>query len=159
MISRFKFQRDLVAGRVLAEWFAEHLHMAYDSHSENVWPTALIPVPLHWWRYWRRGFNQSLLIAQDVQRVLALKSVQLEVLTGGLRRIRHTPSQPGLDAVERRRNLRNAFKASQIKLPTHVALVDDVMTTGSTVTECAKVLLDSGCERVDVWVLARAIKP
>ena len=77
-----------------------------------------------------------------------------------LQRTRATSAQSELDAVERRRNLRGAFAvAADADLPAHVAIVDDVMTTGTTLRECAKTLLRVGVARVDVWALARAPKP
>lgn len=160
MISRFKFQRDLVAGRILTECVIDRLSGGIDKKASNTrYPDALIPVPLHRWRYWQRGFNQAQLIARDLQRGLHQRSVVIDLLPNALQRIRHTPPQSGLETVERRRNLRNAFQVNPAtRLPAHVALIDDVMTTGSTVMECARVLKKAGCERIDVWVLARALK-
>lgn len=113
-------------------------------------PLALVPVPLHRWRLARRGYNQACEIARVIGR-----QWQLPVLAGGLRRIRPTAAQAGLDAPRRRRNLRGAFRAAR-RLPAHVALVDDVMTTGTTLSECTRTLLRAGVQRVDVWVAARA---
>jgi hypothetical protein len=77
-----------------------------------------------------------------------------------LHRLRHTDAQTGLDAVERRRNLRAAFALREdAVLPAHVAILDDVFTTGTTLSECARVLKRAGVERVDVWALARAPMP
>ena len=74
-------------------------------------------------------------------------------------RARNTAAQSYLDATQRRHNLKNAFVASQHVMPGHVALIDDVMTTGATVHECAKVLLKAGVKRVDIWVIARVATP
>ena len=72
-------------------------------------------------------------------------------------RLRHTSAQTGLDAKARRRNLHAAFAvADPARLPAHVAVIDDVMTTGTTLRECARVLRQAGVARVDVWALARA---
>ncbi|GLQ98658.1 hypothetical protein GCM10007863_30780 [Dyella mobilis] len=74
-----------------------------------------------------------------------------------LQRLRHTDAQTGLDAVQRRRNVRNAFAVREgVALPDHVAVLDDVFTTGTTLAECARVLKKAGASRVDVWALARA---
>jgi len=70
-------------------------------------------------------------------------------------RSRNTAAQSYLDAGQRRNNLRNAFIADRRNLPGHIALLDDVMTTGTTVSECARVLLKAGVKRVDIWVIAR----
>jgi len=77
-----------------------------------------------------------------------------------LQRLRHTEAQTELDAIGRRRNVRGAFALhAGIELPAHVALLDDVMTTGATLAECARVLRRAGVQRVDVWALARAPSP
>jgi predicted amidophosphoribosyltransferase len=81
-------------------------------------------------------------------------------LCDALLRTRDTRAQTGLDALQRRRNLRGAFGVNDAAtLPAHVAVFDDVMTTGSTLRECARVLRRAGVARVDVWALARAPAP
>jgi len=147
LITRFKFQQDLAAGRVLSELWLE----AYDK-AQPARPELLIPVPLHNNRLRERGYNQSL----ELVRAFA-KRLHIDLELSSLRRIRATSSQSSLNAKERRRNVRGAFAIVQnTNLPAHVALVDDVMTTGATVREAARVLRNAGVERVDVWVLARA---
>jgi len=77
-----------------------------------------------------------------------------------LQRTRSTEAQTELDGVSRRRNVRGAFALrAGIALPEHVAVLDDVMTTGATLAECARVLTRAGVQRVDVWALARAPSP
>jgi len=118
-------------------------------------PDMLVPVPLHRWRMFKRGFNQASEMAVYAGRVF-----QAQVLTGALRRRRNTPAQSGLSRRQRRKNLNGAFDwRGGVKPGRHVALVDDVMTTGSTLTECARVLKRAGAKRVDVWVAARAVPP
>ncbi len=115
-------------------------------------PAALLCVPLHESRLRERGYNQALELAKPLARAL-----HLPLHPHALRRIRSTQAQSGLDARARRRNLRGAFEIDPAQtLPTHVALLDDVMTTGSTLRECARVLRKAGVQRVDVWALARA---
>ncbi|NEP61672.1 MAG: ComF family protein [Symploca sp. SIO2G7] len=146
LIQRFKFHGDLAAGRLLSTRLAEELQ-----HSIREWPECMLPVPLHWLRQWRRGFNQAELIARDVAHALALEYQNV------LKRTRATQSQSELPARQRAGNVRGAFSLRSVdQLPSHVALVDDVMTTGTTLNECARVLKNSGVERVDVWVVARA---
>lgn len=144
--TRFKFAADLAAGQLLATLWAGR-------PPPPELPQALIPVPLHRARLRRRGFNQAL----ELARVLARRH-RLALCRDGLRRKRATPAQTGLDAAQRRRNLRDAFVrgSRRIRLPAHVALVDDVMTTGATLDACCRVLRASGVPRIDVWVLARA---
>lgn len=145
--ARFKFHADLAAGRVLSALMIERA--AVDAPAR---PELLIPVPLHAARLRERGYNQALELAQPLARAFALP-LRADLLV----RTRATPPQTGLDAKTRRRNLRGAFSvADGARLPGHVALVDDVMTTGATLRECARVLRAAGVARVDVWALARA---
>jgi ComF family protein len=129
--------------RLLAEEGAMHVAL-------GEWD-ALVPVPLHWARRWRRGFNQAEVLARAVAR-----QHRLPVLRGSLRRLRATPPQQG-DIEARRRNVRDAFA---VTAGTDVAglrllLVDDVFTTGATVDACARVLLRAGAADVGVLTLAR----
>jgi ComF family protein len=145
--TRFKFGHDLAAGRVLAELMTERARTDAPAH-----PALLIPVPLHRDRLRERGYNQALELARPLARALGI-ALARDVLA----RSNATPPQTGLDAHARRRNLRGAFAiAPDAQLPAHVALVDDVMTTGATLGEAARVLVRAGVARVDVWALARA---
>jgi ComF family protein len=113
-------------------------------------PQLVIPVPLHRQRLRERGFNQALEIARAPARRLGLELGHRYAW-----RQRATSPQSGLDAAERRRNLRGAF---QVRLPpgvTHLAVVDDVVTTGYTVSELTRTLKQAGAHRVDVWAVAR----
>ncbi|MDZ7267155.1 MAG: hypothetical protein ONB54_07495 [candidate division KSB1 bacterium] len=114
--------------------------------------TALVPVPLHPRRQRERGFNQSLLIAQALGR-----SWGLPVLSGALQRIRFTTPQVGLSAEQRAHNLAGAFAPGRPVPPSvrRVFVVDDVLTTGATVKECAAALHLAGIEQVFAIVLAR----
>jgi ComF family protein len=145
--ARFKFRRDLAAGRVMAELMLERASVDAPSL-----PALLIPVPLHRTRLRERGYNQALELARPLARALGVP-LRHDLLM----RPEATPPQTGLDAKARRRNLRGAFAvAAGADLPAHVVLFDDVMTTGATLREAAKVLLQAGAQRVDVWALARA---
>ena len=146
LIQRFKFSGDLAAGRLLAELYAEHL----ESQLTGPRPELMIPVPLHWRRQWRRGFNQAELIARDLSGTLKIP------WQSALQRTRHTPTQSELPARSRTGNVARAFRCRVNQVPKHVALIDDVMTTGATLNECARVLKRHGSQRVDIWVLARA---
>jgi len=114
----------------------------------------VVPVPLHVARLRQRGFNQSLLLAREVAAALSLP-----VDYKALRRVRETASQTGLKAADRRINVKGAFAVARPeKLKgKYVLLVDDVMTTGSTVRECAAVLNSAGAA-VSVLTLARAVR-
>jgi ComF family protein len=146
--ARFKFHRDLAAGRLLAELMVEAARQQLDDRL----PDCLLCVPLHRKRLRERGYNQALELAKPLASAL-----QIPLDASALIRVRSTSAQTGLDARARRRNLHAAFALeADADLPAHVAIVDDVMTTGTTLRECARVLLRSGVERVDVWALARA---
>jgi ComF family protein len=114
----------------------------------------MMPVPLHPKKLRKRGFNQSLLLAREVQSRLA---VELDFLS--FKRIRNTPSQTGLKRNERRKNVRGAFHIDAQR-PINgraILLVDDVATTTSTLNECARVLKKAGSDKVFCLVLARTL--
>ncbi len=146
--SRFKFGRDLAAGRSLAAlWLRESRPVPV--------PALLLPVPLHRRRLRQRGHNQALELARPLARAL-----RVPLRHDLLLRQRATMAQSELDAASRRRNVRGAFAlCREAAIPAHVAIVDDVMTTGSTLAECVRVLRRAGAGRIDVWVLARAPAP
>lgn len=140
-----KFHGRLNHARLLGQLLAD----AVQDHAPSV-PQVLIPVPLHPARLASRGYNQSLEMARVVARAL-----DLPVDFRCCRRVLHTPPQTGLDEPARRRNIRGAF-AAQIPLPwRRVVILDDVVTTGSTVSELALVLRRAGAESVEVWAVAR----
>lgn len=116
---------------------------------------VVVPVPLHWWRRWRRGFNQAELIAEPLAAALGLPCHP------ALRRRRATPPQAGLPRAARLANLRDAFR---VPAPGEIAgrrllLVDDVATTGTTLEAAARALLDAGGSRVEAVVAARTPEP
>lgn len=115
-------------------------------------PDLLVPVPLHLSRLRDRGYNQSLEIAREVGRQLSIP-----VSHETAERIRATPTQTGLGAAERRRNVRGVFSAGRSVARRSVAIVDDVVTSGSTAGELAKTLLDAGARAASVWAVARTL--
>jgi ComF family protein len=143
LVQKFKYSEGLAVVRALAPWLAERVRAAGSR------PDALLPIPLHRTRLRQRGYNQALVLARELARLLGLP-----VLCDGLERIRATATQAGLEADERRRNVRGAFVARP-HLPAHIALIDDVMTTGSTLDAAAQALKLAGVSRVEAWVLAR----
>ncbi|WP_420496981.1 double zinc ribbon domain-containing protein [Spongiibacter nanhainus] len=147
LITGLKHHGRLPYSRVLSQLWLQQL----EDRALASAPDLILPVPLHWRRQLFRGFNQSRFIAEDLARALDIP------LIDPLRRRRATPPQQGLSAAQRRRNLRRAFiaKADAELSARHIALVDDVVTTGSTANTLAKLLLDCGARRVDVWCLAR----
>jgi ComF family protein len=114
-------------------------------------PQALLPVPLHAQRQRERGYNQAEMIARPVARALGIP-----LRNDALQRTRATSAQSGHDLRARQMNLAGAF-AVTAALPAHVAIVDDVMTSGSTLRAVAGTLAEAGVTRVDAWVVARTL--
>ncbi|MCS7287000.1 MAG: ComF family protein [Anaerolineae bacterium] len=113
---------------------------------------GIIPVPLHPSRYRERGFNQSALLAEGLSKHLGIP-----VLDGALERIRYTRPQVGLNAQERKENVKGAFRANPFKVAgKNLIVVDDVCTTGATLEECGVALKEAGAKRVWGITLARA---
>jgi ComF family protein len=138
-----------LAELVAAEW-ARHSRQRLQALGVQ----CVVPVPLHWWRRWQRGYNQSAVLAHGLARGLGLP-----LYTRGLRRIRATPQQTKQpSASARRENVRGAFVArtSLGCAGQTVLLVDDVMTTGSTAHEASRALRQAGARCVVVATLARA---
>ncbi len=146
-----------VLGRMLAEVIQT---LAADFGKQ---PPLLVVVPLHAGKQRQRGFNQAELIARAASRILRTAGRGLDFAPCTLARTRATQSQTGLTRHQRRANLRGAFVvnsgASGAIPGRDVLLVDDVMTTGATAGECARVLRRAGAGRVLVATVARALKP
>ncbi len=147
LITTYKFNQRLVHARL----FADLLHTTI-RRDHRVLPEVIVPVPLHPTRQRERGFNQSL----EIARLLG-KQFQLTVDSHCIQRIRATQPQSDLDAHDRSHNVRGAF-AIKNELPyQHIALVDDVLTTGNTVNEIARLLKKgSNIKTVEVWCIAHA---
>ena len=145
MIQGLKYRRDLAYGRVLGSLLARHLAC------RRTRPQLVIPVPLAPLRYRDRGFNQARELARPVCRLLDLRLRSDLVI-----RHRETREQAALDRNERLKNTQRAFSLVAPVNARHVAIVDDVVTTGSTVNEIAKVLRAAGAEWIEVWAVARA---
>ena len=145
---RLKYGRKVALARTMSRYMAPLM---------GEYPEALlVTVPLHRSRLWRRGFNQSAIVA----KVLA-KQAGLEVRIDALKRIRPTPPLKGLNMRQRRRTVAGAFRANpavELRGRT-VVLIDDVLTTGSTANACARVLKKAGAGRVELISWARVIRP
>lgn len=148
LLLSFKFRGDLGLAGLLQELMCQ----AYARSLSASPPQGLVPVPLHPARLRQRGYNQSL----EMVRLLA-RQLKAPLIPEALRRTRHTQPQQGLSRKEREANLKGAFAADRTWVEAkHLLLVDDVYTTGSTVSRCAGTLRRFGADRVDVLVLARA---
>lgn len=145
LIPRLKYSGQILLAPLLARLLADHLE-------GDDPPEAIIPVPLHWWRQSWRGFNQ----AEEIGTALGeLTGIPCD--TRLLRRIRATPQQTRLSAGQRRRNLRGAFQIAPHHYR-HVALLDDVVTTGATAGQLTRLLHESGITEVEVWAICRTLR-
>ena len=145
LLPRLKFHEDLCAGRL-----ASSLMLRVLQHADR--PEAIVAIPLHRKRLRKRGYNQALELAKPLAQALDLP------LRGDLlHRREHTTAQSSLDKETRALNMQNVFVGLRGKrdVPRHVALVDDVMTTGATLEAAAIALKAIGVQRVDAWVCAR----
>lgn len=149
-IHRFKFHNDYWLDQALARLLLlEILHQRRERYFSM--PDVIMPVPLFWQRQWQRGYNQAELLASFLAKWL-----QIPLDIQSLQRVRSTPPQRELSAKERQRNLRSAFRYTPIKPYKRVAIVDDVVTTGSTLNMICAELKKQGVVEVLVWALARA---
>jgi len=145
LINRCKFngayKNSRVLGLLLADYLATNAEL----------PELIIPVPLHPKRYRQRGFNQTLEIAKIIAQKLSIP-----IDNNCCLHLKNTPHQISLTAKQRHKNIKNAFQVVTKPKARHIAILDDVMTTGATANELAKTLKLSGVSQVDVWVCARA---
>jgi ComF family protein len=146
LVQRLKFAGDLAVGR----WLGQQLALAVQGEHADV----LVVPPLARSRLRSRGFNQALELARVVG---AARNIFVDPWAVG--RIRDTTPQPGLGRRERSANLRGAFRAANTCRGAHVAIVDDVMTTGATAEAMAHALKHAGAASVSAWIVARTPEP
>jgi ComF family protein len=143
LLHSLKYQTNLALTPVLADLLTARI-------DAGALPDFIVPMPLHSARLRERGFNQALEIARRVS-----KRLDVPLLSAICRRVKDTRSQTGLPWREREKNIRNAFACEGNLSGKRIAIVDDVMTTGSTLNELAKVLRKSGAVHISGWVIAR----
>ncbi|MES1195690.1 MAG: ComF family protein [Steroidobacter sp.] len=146
-IRAFKYGHSLTHARILGTLLADYVNAQH----RDEWPQCIVPVPLSSQRFHRRGFNQAI----ELGRVIS-DSLNIPLHANLLERVRHTVEQAGLSRRERKKNLRNAFAIVGNDMPDHVAILDDVVTTGSTMNEIARTLKRAGVRHIEVWAVARA---
>ncbi|MCV6611314.1 MAG: ComF family protein [Amphritea sp.] len=149
LIQAIKFNHQSQHLNLLAELLIEELlkHLA-----ENTRPDIILPVPMDRFRLLHRQFNHSALLVKRIASVLSI-SYRFDLLI----KPGKTEQQSGLNRQQRQRNLRNKFCCTE-KPPAHVAIIDDVVTTGATAIEIARTLKQAGAQRVDIWSVARTGK-
>ena len=147
LIRELKFHGALAPGRILGLLLAQRRRA-----SAQPLPDVVIPLPLHRDRLISRGYNQAGVIA-----AVAARQLQRPLRPRQLQRVRNTAPQSGLAAAARHHNLQGAFSARPLAAPLAVALVDDVLTTGSTAAAASLALKAAGATRVEIWVAARAL--
>ncbi len=152
-LKAMKFHRQWAWGPWLGQRLAEAVPMTDSSdgdESENT-PVWVTPVPMPWRRRWRRGYNQSKLIAEALAEQRGWRCVEL------LHRTRHTPPQTAVAPSQRAQNVSRSIAAHPVNLEgQRIVLVDDILTTGSTLRNCARALRSRGARQIDIAVAAVA---
>ena len=149
IVLRLKYGRKVAFARTMARYMAP---LSANRADEAI----LVPVPLHRWRLWGRGFNQSGLVARELA-----KAWNIPVALHSIRRVKRTPPLKGLNHNQRQREVAGAFQAvaSDLVKDRTVILVDDVLTSGSTAEACARALRKAGARRVELICWARVVRP
>jgi ComF family protein len=148
LILSLKFSRSLVNAHVLGGLLAEMIKTTW--YKDKPFPSIIIPVPLHPKRLKERGFNQALELARPISRLL---KIPIDALS--CKRIKHTAAQATLSSIERQKNVKNSFKILKQFTTQHIAVLDDVITTGHTIREFCDALKRHGAKTIDVWCCAR----
>ncbi len=150
LIHQFKYQQKIFLARNFAQLFLQQNNIS----AQNQHPDLLLPVPLYQSKIKQRGYNQ----ANEIARFLS-QQLNIELNYQLIKRVIDTKSQRHLKSDARRKNVENAFTLTSdntLIKNKHLVIIDDVMTTGSTVNAIAKLLKTAGATRVDVWTIARA---
>lgn len=148
LILDLKFQHTLAHARLFGELLTEKI--LHDWYASKPLPSAIIPIPLHPQRLKERGFNQAIEIARPIA-----KTLQIPLFVKDIIRKKHTIAQATLPAEQRKRNMRDAFLIKRDLSNQHIAVIDDVITTGSTIHEFCRALKKRGAGQIDVWCCAR----
>ena len=147
LIYGFKGQRQFTIGRALAELLRASVE---DHHyTDNDLPDRIAATPLFWRKQWFRGFDQSVFLSSYLSRQLGIRRFN------GLRRINSNDEQKTLTRRQRLSNLKQCFAVNKVLNGEHIALVDDIVTTGATANTIAKTLKQAGAGKVTIWAIAR----
>lgn len=150
LIPKLKFYQQPHLARLMAHWFILHRVVHMDSL-----PDVLIPIPIHWRRMWRRGYNQSQLLCDELSRCLKIPCLENAVM-----RKHYTKPQSELNLDARRANIKGVFKVDiqAFKDVSHIAIVDDVITTGTTMNDlCRSIYQVAPHIRITVWCMGLSV--
>jgi ComF family protein len=150
LIMELKFHECLVNANVLGTLMITAIKDKW--YRNQTLPELLIPIPLHPKRLKKRGFNQALEIARPIA-----KSLHIPIDTQGCLRIKHTDAQAQLALKKRTHNMKNAFLIRGDYTNRHIAILDDVTTTGHTIMAFSKALKKAGARQIDVWCCAKTL--
>jgi len=151
LLTDLKFHQQLVNAKLLGILMVKQLKQK-DCYLKESKPEYIIPIPLHSKRLKERGFNQSVEIARPIA-----KAFNIPIDCYSCKRIKYTEAQSSIPAKDRKSNVHNAFYVKDNFKPNYVAIVDDVMTTGYTVSEFAMTLRRNGVKKIDVWCCAKTM--
>lgn len=151
-ILKFKFHEHFESGNTLSQLLYQRIVTQW--YRDTPLPSMIIPVPLAKKRLMTRGFNQSIELAKPIANQLSNLTLETNLCT----RVRNTKTQSELPASERAANIRGAFTLTKAVEASHIAIIDDVVTTGNTVSEISRLLKRAGAKRIDVWCCARVTK-
>ncbi len=147
LIHTLKYKMQLAIAPILAELLIDKLR----SQASTEPPDLIVPMPLHSKRLQERGFNQALEISRYVAR-----KMNITLSSHSCKRIKNTPPQIGLPWKARKKNVQNAFRCMADLSGKHVAVIDDVMTTGASLNALAQQLRKQGATKISNWIIARA---
>lgn len=148
LLTDLKFRQKLFHARILGELMSERIRTEW--YKNIPLPSLIIPMPLHIMRLKERGFNQALEIARPISKIL-----QIPLDYRSCERHKHTAPQTTLSEADRVQNIKQAFRVNRPLTAHHVAVIDDIVTTGYTIREFCKILKQSGVLHIDVWCCAR----
>lgn len=146
LIAQLKFNHKLHCAKILGELMA----VIIKNHYAEKLPQLIIPVPLHKKRLLTRGFNQAAELAKPIA-----KELNIPIDYDSCIRIKNTDPQSGLPEKQRKNNIRNSFQIIKPISIEHIAIIDDVVTTGNTVRELSKIIKRTGVKRIDIWCCAK----
>jgi len=146
LIADLKYHDKVFLSPFFAQLMADKLH-------DRLLPDLLIPIPLHPNRIRQRGYNQAFELAKALSTRLGIRTSNDYLI-----RTIDTQSQAAIPFKARKKNIQHAFKSVQTKVPSHIAIIDDVLTTGHTANAAAKQLRKAGATTIEIWTIARAIR-